>query len=139
MEIFCDDISQLETVAKKILTSYKDKRVFALYGQMGAGKTTITKAFCSILKVSDIVNSPTFAIVNEYFTDDGDSIYHFDCYRLNKINEFIDIGGEDYLYSGNYCFIEWPQIIENFLPTDTVKVNITPSADGKTRIFSTSI
>ncbi|MCK9301753.1 MAG: tRNA (adenosine(37)-N6)-threonylcarbamoyltransferase complex ATPase subunit type 1 TsaE [Bacteroidales bacterium] len=139
MEIFCDDISQLETVAKEILTSYKDKRVFALYGQMGAGKTTITKAFCSILKVSDIVNSPTFAIVNEYFTDDGDSIYHFDCYRLNKINEFIDIGGEDYLYSGNYCFIEWPQIIENFLPTDTVKVNITPSADGKTRIFSTSI
>lgn len=101
---------------------------------MGAGKTTVTKAFCDILHVVDVVNSPTFAIINEYITDDGDSVFHFDCYRLKDKKEFFDIGGEDYFYSGSYCFVEWPQLIEEHLPADCVKITITVDDNG-TRIF----
>ncbi len=124
MKIVCNSLEELDNIAKTILTNCKDKKVFALYGKMGSGKTTLTKSFCKVLNVIDVVNSPTFAIINEYITDQNDSVYHFDCYRLKNISEFLDIGGEEYFYSDSYCFIEWPQIIEDLLPEDCIKVYI---------------
>ncbi len=100
-------------------------RVFAFYGQMGAGKTTFIKAICSELGVSDIVQSPTFSIINEYKTKAGESVFHFDFYRIRSIIEVFDIGYEDYLYSGNYCFIEWPELVESLLPENTVRIYIS--------------
>jgi len=108
-----------------MLAAFPEARVFALYGSMGAGKTTFIKAICSVLGVADIVQSPTFSIVNEYKTVAGDSIYHFDFYRIRKTEEAFDIGYEDYLYSGTYCFMEWPEMIETLLPVDTVRIRIT--------------
>jgi tRNA threonylcarbamoyladenosine biosynthesis protein TsaE len=100
-------------------------RVFAFYGQMGAGKTTFIKAICSELGVSDIVQSPTFSIINEYKTKAGELVFHFDFYRIRSIIEVFDIGYEDYLYSGNYCFIEWPELVESLLPENTVRIYIS--------------
>ncbi len=100
-------------------------RIFAFYGQMGAGKTTFIKAICSELGVSDIVQSPTFSIINEYKTLAGESVFHFDFYRIRSIIEVFDIGYEDYLYSGNYCFIEWPELVESLLPENTVRIYIS--------------
>ena len=97
---------------------------------MGVGKTTFIKAICEELCVNQIVNSPTFSIVNEYETADGKIIYHFDCYRINKIQEALDLGAEEYLYSGNYCFIEWSENIAPLLPDSLTKVNITEQPDG---------
>lgn len=113
-----------------ILTLHPDHRVYALRGPMGAGKTTFTKALCEELGTMDVVNSPTFAIVNVYDTPNEGEIYHFDCYRLKTIQEALDFGAEEYLYSGNYCFIEWPEMIEDLLPEDTIDVIITPQEDG---------
>ena len=120
--------------ATDVLQVYPDRRVYAFYGQMGAGKTTFIKQLCEEMGVQDVVNSPTFAIVNVYevgFTGDGlqvtGEIYHFDCYRLKNLQEAMDLGAEDYLYSGNYCFIEWPEMIEEMLPLNVVKVNLTPT------------
>ncbi|MGI6719100.1 MAG: tRNA (adenosine(37)-N6)-threonylcarbamoyltransferase complex ATPase subunit type 1 TsaE [Bacteroidales bacterium] len=143
MKIVCNSLNELDNVAKTILTNCKDKKVFALYGKMGAGKTTLTKSFCKVLNVIDVVNSPTFAIINEYLTDQNNNVYHFDCYRLKNVSEFLDIGGEEYFYSDNYCFIEWPQIIEDLLPEDCIKVYIevddttdSSSFDSNKRIIS---
>ncbi|MDR2083834.1 MAG: tRNA (adenosine(37)-N6)-threonylcarbamoyltransferase complex ATPase subunit type 1 TsaE [Bacteroidales bacterium] len=136
MTLISNGLDDLESIAGKILTTYKDKRVFALTGAMGAGKTTLTKVLCEQLGVIDVVNSPTFAIVNEYLTASGDSVFHFDCYRLKNLAEFLDIGGEDYLYSGNYCFIEWPQIIEKHLPEGYVDINIAIGDSDSSRIIS---
>lgn len=122
-------------VPTDILTIYPERRVYALRGQMGAGKTTFTKALCEALGTSDVVNSPTFAIVNVYDSPSGDDIYHFDCYRLKSVAEAMDFGAEEYLYSGNYCFIEWPEMIEDILPEDTVNVNISVQENGE-RILS---
>ncbi len=108
-----------------MLKEFPGARVFAFYGGMGAGKTTFIKALCAVLGVADIVQSPTFSIVNEYKTTAGDSIYHFDFYRIKKTGEVFDIGYEDYLYSGSYCFMEWPELIESLLPDDAVKVRIS--------------
>ena len=108
-----------------------DHTVFAMYGKMGAGKTTFTKAVCECLGVEDVINSPTFAIVNEYRSSStGELIYHFDFYRIKKLEEVYDMGYEDYFYSGALCFIEWPELIENLLPEDTVKVYIEENEDG---------
>ena len=107
-------------------------RVFAFEGQMGAGKTTFIKHLCEQMGTSDVVNSPTFAIVNVYdvkLPQPGE-VYHFDCYRLKDIREAMDFGAEEYLYSGNYCFIEWPKLIESLLPEDTVYIRITPLENG---------
>ena len=102
-----------------------DNTVFALYGKMGAGKTTFVKALCEELGVSDVITSPTFAIVNEYRSDEnGELIYHFDFYRIKKLSEVYDMGYEDYFYSGALCFIEWPELVEELLPGDAVKVTI---------------
>ena len=113
-----------------VLTVYPDRRVYALRGQMGAGKTTFTKALCQAMGSEDVVNSPTFAIVNVYEDGEGEEIYHFDCYRLKSIAEALDFGAEEYLYSGRYCFIEWPEMIEALLPDDTVDITIRQREDG---------
>lgn len=119
-----------------VLKEAGDKRVFAFYGQMGAGKTTFLKQLCSEMGTSDVVNSPTFAIVNVYELEDADAqrygneVYHFDCYRIKDLREAQDFGAEEYLYSGNYCFIEWPEMIDALLPDDLVKITITPQDNG---------
>lgn len=123
-----------EVACHHVLDVAEDKKVFAFHGDMGAGKTTFIKQLCQELGTSDVVNSPTFAIVNVYDlpTDShyGKEMYHFDCYRLKDIREAIDFGAEDYLYSGNLCFIEWPDILEPLLPEDTVHVEIKVLANG---------
>ena len=121
-----------EVSALEILRATEPHRVFAFEGQMGAGKTTFIKKLCEQMGTLDIVNSPTFAIVNVYDVKQPyqGEVYHFDCYRLKDIREAMDFGAEDYLYSGNYCFIEWPEIIEPLLPEDTVRVRIIPQENG---------
>lgn len=125
MKLHCISESDLAPVAKKLLGMLPDARVFAFYGSMGAGKTTFIKAICRELGVRDIVQSPTFSIVNAYHTETGEPVYHFDFYRIGNVAEVFDIGYEDYLYSGNYCFMEWPGLIEALLPEDTVRIHIT--------------
>ena len=118
--------------ALEILNVHPEARVYAFAGQMGAGKTTFIKQLCEQMGSADVVNSPTFAIVNVYDVDRPyrGEVYHFDCYRLKDIREAMDFGAEEYLYSGNYCFIEWPEIIEPLLPDSTVYIKITPQANG---------
>lgn len=113
-----------------ILQIYPERRVYALHGQMGAGKTTFLRLLCSSLGVEDTVNSPTFAIVNVYTDRSDNLIYHFDCYRLKNLGEAIDLGAEEYIYSGEYCFIEWPDVIQDILPDDTVHLYFSIMEDG---------
>ena len=101
---------------------------------MGAGKTTFIKAICEVLGVEDVITSPTFALVNEYTSGDGDPIYHFDFYRIKKLDEVYDMGYEDYFYSDSLCFLEWPELIEEILPEDAMKVTITEMADGSREV-----
>ncbi|MBR4563152.1 MAG: tRNA (adenosine(37)-N6)-threonylcarbamoyltransferase complex ATPase subunit type 1 TsaE [Paludibacteraceae bacterium] len=126
-----EEVSPLE-----ILKECAPRRVFAFDGQMGAGKTTFIKALCEAMGTSDVVNSPTFAIVNVYDVEQPykGEVYHFDCYRLKDIREAMDFGAEEYLYSGNYCFIEWPDMIDALLPEDTVRVKITVEENGDRRM-----
>jgi len=129
------NINQIDNAAKTFLNSLPAQvSVIAFYGNMGAGKTTFIKAICEQLGVRDVVNSPTFAIVNEYNDRNGDSIYHFDFYRLNKLEEAIDIGCEDYFQSGSLCLIEWPELVESLLPENTLRVDITVNNDGEREI-----
>jgi tRNA threonylcarbamoyladenosine biosynthesis protein TsaE len=116
--------------AKEFVNLMKDKKIFAFYGEMGAGKTTFIKAVCRELGVCDTVSSPSFALVYEYRTPEDERIYHFDLYRINDTSELFDLGYEDYFYSGNKCFIEWPEKAEHLLPEDCMRVNITVSPDG---------
>ena len=129
----CQSPDELLPIALNLISFHKDKRIFALHGEMGAGKTTFIKTMCACLKVTDTVSSPTFAIVNEYFTENSGSIYHFDLYRIKSWTELLEIGYEDYFFSGNYCLLEWPEKIVNLLPEETVHVTIEVSADGSTR------
>ena len=129
MEIKITGIEQIGEAARQFVEQIGDHRVFAFYGSMGAGKTTFVKAVCEQLGVQDVITSPTFAIVNEYTGDDG-AIYHFDFYRIKKLEEVYDMGYEDYFYSGALCFIEWPELIEELLPEDAVKVSIVEQEDG---------
>lgn len=127
-------IANLDTIrqaAREFIGGMDDRTVFAFHGAMGAGKTTFIKAICEELGVEDVINSPTFAIINEYRSDTtGELIYHFDFYRINKLSEAEDIGTEDYFYSGALCFIEWPEKIEDLLPGDVVEVTISENPDG---------
>ena len=118
-------LDSLPSVAKSVLHAFPDSRVFALYGRMGAGKTTLIKELCRCLDVTDEVQSPTFSIINEYKTKENASVFHFDFYRIKKIEEVFDIGYEDYIYSGSYCFIEWPELAEDLLPEGTVRMEIS--------------
>lgn len=139
MEIIIRDIDHIAEAAQRFCLEMADNTVFAFYGKMGAGKTTFIKAVCEHLGVSDTVTSPTFAIVNEYQvstpctgapTRPGDTIYHFDFYRIRRPEEIFDIGYEEYIDSGNICFMEWPELMEEYLPADAVKVTIEEQADG---------
>ncbi len=122
--IVCKTIKNFDNVAEIILNTFKEKRIFAIYGNMGVGKTILVKSLCKKLDVTDIVISPTFSIVNEYKRLNNDSIYHFDFYRIKKLEEVYDIGYEDYFFSNTYCFIEWPEKIETLLPKNTIKIII---------------
>lgn len=126
-----EDIRQ---AAKQFVESMGQNTVFAFYGKMGAGKTTFIKAVCEQLGVQDTVTSPTFAIVNEYEAAQGRPIYHFDFYRIKKVSEAYDMGCEEYFYSGHPCFIEWPELIEEVLPEETVSVTIEALPDGLRRL-----
>lgn len=131
MNLTIHSLDDIRTAAKAFIEQMDQNTVFAFYGKMGAGKTTFIKAVCEELGVSDVVNSPTFSIVNEYRSDNtGELIYHFDFYRIQKIDEVYDMGYEDYFYSGALCFIEWPELIEDLLPGDVVKVTIEENEDG---------
>lgn len=135
MEITIQSLDQLHDAAKQFINSMGESTVFALYGKMGAGKTTFVKAVCEELGVTDVINSPTFAIVNEYRSDTtGELIYHFDFYRIKKLDEVYDMGYEDYFYSGALCFIEWPELVEELLPGDVVNVTIEELQDGSRKL-----
>lgn len=129
-EISIKDLSGLDRAAEDFLEKIGEHRLVAFYAPMGAGKTTFTTAVCKCLGVTDTVCSPTFTIINEYVTEDGRTVYHFDFYRINKLSEAEDIGTEDYFYSGALCFIEWPEKIEELLPGDTVFVSIKENEDN---------
>ena len=130
MNIQITDIEHIDEAARQFVSQIGDRHVFAFYATMGAGKTTFIKAICEELGVKDVITSPTFAIVNEYTTPSEEAIYHFDFYRIKKLEEVYDMGYEDYFYSGSLCLIEWPELIEELLPDDAVKVNITEQEDG---------
>jgi tRNA threonylcarbamoyladenosine biosynthesis protein TsaE len=127
-------LAEIAAVAKEFISRMGDKKVFVFYGSMGAGKTTFIKAICEALGVEDVITSPTFAIINEYNTQNGDQIFHFDFYRINKIEEAYDFGYEDYFYSGNLCFIEWPEKIKELIPPGAVEVHIVENAAGEREI-----
>ena len=146
MEIKIQDIDHIREAAREFIKYIGDRRVFAFYGKMGAGKTTFVKAICEELGVDDVITSPTFAIINEYTTAHQPSdislqtstIYHFDFYRIKKLEEVYDMGYEDYFYSGALCFIEWPELIEEILPDDAIRVSITEQEDGSRVVSFTS-
>ena len=129
-----NDLSCIRESAKEFIAQMGDHRVFLFYGSMGAGKTTFIRAICEELGVTDVVNSPTFAIVNEYTDGKGQPIYHFDFYRINKVEEAYDFGYEDYFYSGKVCFVEWPEMIEELLPADAVRVSLQEMPDGSRNV-----
>ena len=131
MELQITSLEEIGTAAEEFVRlAMQEDTVFAFNGQMGAGKTTFIKALCEVLGVSETVTSPTFAIVNEYRSDEtGELIYHFDFYRIKKLDEAYDMGCEDYFYSGAVCFIEWPELVEDLLPGNTVWVDIRVNDD----------
>ena len=121
-EVTIQNVADLDRAAAEFLEKIGDNRLIAFYAPMGAGKTTFTTAICRVLGVTDPVGSPTFAIVNEYMRNDGEPMYHFDFYRINKLQEAIEIGLYDYLDSGCLCIMEWPENVEDLLPEETLKV-----------------
>jgi len=133
--IACKSSGELFEVAEKILKAHQKERIFLFYGAMGTGKTTLIKQICKVLGVDETVNSPSFSIVNEYKTKSGQPVYHFDFYRIKKVSEAFDIGFEEYLYSGYYCLIEWPEKIEELLSPDFVYIKIEEQADKSRLIF----
>ena len=130
MEIKIKDLGHIREAAKEFIQNMGNGNVFAFYGEMGAGKTTFIKALCEELGVEDVITSPTFAIVNEYTDGKGEPIYHFDFYRIKKLDEVFDMGYEASIDSGNLCLMEWPELIEDILPEDAKKVTITVNDDG---------
>ena len=130
LEIKIKSLDGIADAARQFVDAMGENKVFAMFGPMGVGKTTFVKAVCEILGVEDIITSPTFAIVNEYRTNTGDQIFHFDFYRIRKVEEVYDMGYEDYVYSGAVCFLEWPELIEELLPEDAVRVTLSEEEDG---------
>ena len=130
MKITIQSLDLIHKAAQEFIKNMGTKKIYAFYGNMGAGKTTFIKAICQELGVEDIITSPTFSLVNEYTSNKlNEPIYHFDFYRIKKIEEVYDMGYEDYFYSGHLCFLEWPELIEDLLPEDAVKVKINVNAD----------
>lgn len=134
MEITIKSLDTIHEAAKEFFKGMGEGKVFAFYGKMGAGKTTFIKALCEVLGVEDVITSPTFAIINEYTDGKGDPIYHFDFYRIKKLEEVYDMGYEDYFYSGNLCLLEWPELIEDILPENVIKVTIEEQPDGTRKL-----
>ena len=128
---------ELRSSVKKLLDQTRGKKIYAFYGAMGAGKTTIIKALCEYLGATDLVSSPTFTLVNEYRTTSGESMYHIDFYRIKKHDEVFDFGIEEYLTGEKYCFMEWPELVEDILPEETVRVRISVE-ENEERILSVS-
>ena len=118
------DLSSIDDAARELIDTLPDKRIFVFYGEMGAGKTTLIKALCRVLQVTDVTSSPSFGLIYEYRTRGSDSVYHFDFYRIEYLEEVYDIGYEEYIDSGQYCFIEWPDKVASLLPPETVNVNL---------------
>ena len=129
-------LSEINHIAARFIQAHPADRIFAFYGEMGSGKTTFIKALCEEMQVLDYVTSPTFALINEYKTKNNSTIFHFDFYRIKNIHEAFDFGYEDYFYSGDYCFIEWPELIEPLLPAIAVKVSIKEIENNKRIIES---
>mgnify|MGYP006158750471 FL=1 len=125
MKIVVNCVSELERAATSLLELINDNTIVCFYGEMGVGKTTFIKEICKKLGVEDVVSSPTFSIINEYLTDNDESVYHFDFYRIEKEEEAFDIGYEEYFYQGNLCLIEWPEKISSIIPKNIIKVQIT--------------
>ena len=141
MNITINSLENIASAAREFISAIGDHKVFAFYGEMGAGKTTFIKAVCEELGVNDVITSPTFAIINEYSITSTPSplpstIYHFDFYRIKKLEEVYDMGYEDYFYSGALCFIEWPELIEEVLPDDAVRVHIEVQPDDSRLVFT---
>lgn len=134
MRIEIPSVDKIQEAARQFVCQMGDAKVFAFYGKMGAGKTTFIKAICQELGVEDVITSPTFALVNEYTAGDGSPIFHFDFYRVKKLEEVYDMGYEDYFYSGALCLMEWPELVEELLPQDAVAVTIHANADGSRSI-----
>jgi tRNA threonylcarbamoyladenosine biosynthesis protein TsaE len=134
-QYLCKNLDELKTIAQTLIESHPNDRLFAFRGQMGAGKTTFIKAVCSFLGCSEPVTSPTFAIVNEYQGAVG-TVYHFDFYRLKDSAEALNIGYEEYVYSGDYCLMEWPEVVEDILPKNTVEVKISVDESTNFRTFT---
>ncbi len=130
---YAEKAEDLEEIAEKLLSAHPDARIFALFGIMGVGKTTFIQSIARKLGVVETASSPSYAIVNHYLTGKGDSIYHFDFYRINKLEEVYDLGYEHYFFSGSYCFIEWPEKLEALLPENSVHVKMT--LDGERRMI----
>lgn len=129
-----NNLEDYPAAAREFIAAMEGERIFAFYGNMGSGKTTLIKSICEVMGVEDCINSPTFAIVNEYASAEQETIFHFDFYRIKSIAEVYNMGYEEYLYSDAYCFIEWPELIEELLPEETVKVCITEEGDGSRTI-----
>ena len=129
-EVIIRDMNDIDRAAGEFLDKTAGHRLIAFFAPMGAGKTTFTAAICRKLGVSDAVCSPTFTIVNEYVAENGEPVYHFDFYRIDKISEAIDIGFEDYVYSGHLCIMEWPENVEDILPEETLKDYISVNPDS---------
>ena len=132
--IAIDSLEGIDAAAAEFAAALEDSRIVAFYGSMGAGKTTFISALCRYFGVEDDVCSPTFTIVNEYRTAEGESIFHFDFYRIDSLREAMDIGFGEYLYSGSLCLIEWPEKVEELLPEETLNVRIAASDDGRRTI-----
>lgn len=130
MKLILSSLESIQKTAILFLENTTNFKIIAFYGDMGVGKTTFIKALCNEMDVIDTVSSPTFSLVNEYRTKKANSVYHFDFYRINSIEEVYDLGYEEYFYSGNLCFIEWPELIEELLPDNCLRVKIIEDKDG---------
>ncbi len=130
MQLTINSLESIRSTARQFIDNTGEHRVFAFYGSMGAGKTTFIKAICEEFGVTDVINSPTFAIVNEYQGAKKEQIFHFDFYRIENEEEAYDFGYEDYFYSDAYCFIEWPERVAGLLPEDCVSVEIEENDNG---------
>lgn len=129
-----ESLENIQRAAKEFLSEFKNDKIFAFVGEMGSGKTTFIKALCTEQKVEDNISSPTFSIVNEYSKSDNSLIYHFDMYRIKDLKEALDFGLEEYLYSNNLCYIEWPEVVSQALPEETVFIEISVKDDGSREI-----